>query len=133
MTDAEACIAEIVELHLLFERWMGDGEGDFGRFEAAFADGFSMIGPTGRRLDRAGILAFLREARGVRGAGFRIVIEEAEALHIAPPLLLMHYIERQWLAGGVETARRASALFRMEKGGPRWLAVQETWAAPPPG
>lgn len=130
--DPESCIAEIVDLHRLFESWLGRGEGDAARFEAAFAPGFTMVMPTGRRLDRTAILAFLREARGMRGAGFRIAIEEAEALHIAPPLLLMHYIERQWLAGGVETARRATALFRMENGTPRWLAVQETWVTPPP-
>jgi hypothetical protein len=88
--------------------------------------------PNGRRLDRAEVLDFLRQARGARGAGFRIAIEDVAVLHAAPPLLvLMHYVERQWLQGH-ETARRAAALFRMEPGGPRWLFVQETWVTPPP-
>lgn len=131
MTDAETCKAEIIALHQLFESWLGEGGGDPSGFDAAFAPRFTMVMPTGRRMDRAGVLDFLRGALGVRGPGFRIAIEEAEALHIAPPLVLMHYVERQWF-GAVETARRAIALFRVEGGQARWLSVQETWITPPP-
>jgi hypothetical protein len=127
-----ACTAEIIALHALFESWLGAaGQGDFARVESAFDPGFQMVMPNGRKLDRAGVLAFLHAARGSRGEGFRIAIEEATALHAASPLMLMHYIERQWL-GGQETARRASALFRLDPAGPRWLFVQETWVSPPP-
>ena len=133
MTDpATRCAAEIVALHQVFEATLGaPGADDAGRYEAAFAPGFAMVTPDGRRLDRAAVLAFLRGARGVRGAGFRIAIEDAVPLHIAPPLVLMHYIERQWV-GGAETARRAAALFDVSGEAPRWLFVQETWIAPPP-
>ena len=127
-----ACIAEIVALHALFESWLGAaGQGDFARFEAAFDPGFQMVMPSGRKLDRTEVLAFLHGARGSRGAGFRIAIEEAAVLHAAPPFMLMHYIERQWV-GVQETARRASALFRLDATGPRWLFVQDTWVSPPP-
>jgi hypothetical protein len=125
-----ACAAEVVALHQVFESWLGAGTGDFARFETAFAPGFAMVMPTGRKLDRDGVLAFLRDAAGVRGAGFRIAIEDLAPLHAAPSLLLVHYVERQWI-GPVETARRAAALFRMEPAGPRWLFVQETWITPP--
>lgn len=132
-----ACRAEIVSLHQMFEATLGaPGTDDGGRYEAAFAPGFAMVAPSGGRLDRAEVLAFLRAARATRGAGFRIAIEQAEALHVAPPLVLMHYIERQWV-GGADTARRAVALFDAGGATPRWLFVQETWitppAAPPPG
>jgi hypothetical protein len=134
VTDAERCAAEVVDLHRVFEAVLGaPGQDDAGRFDAAFAPGFAMVAPTGTRLDRAGVLAFLRQARGTRGPGFRIAVEDIAPLHVAPPLVLMHYVERQWLAGGIETARRAAALFRVEPGGPRWLFVQETWITPPPG
>lgn len=134
MTDpATACAEEIVSLHRVFEAVLGgSGEDGTDRFEAAFAPGFAMVMPNGRRLDRAGVLAFLRSARGVRGEGFRIAIEDIAVLHAAPPLMLMHYIERQWLAGGIETARRAAALFATGGPAPRWLFVQETWISPPP-
>jgi hypothetical protein len=133
VTDAERCAEEIRELHRVFEATLGaPGADDAGRYEAAFAPGFAMVMPNGRRLDRAEVLDFLHQARGVRGPRFRIAIEDVAVLHAAPPLMLMHYVERQWLAGGIETARRAAALFRMEEDGPRWLFVQETWITPPP-
>jgi hypothetical protein len=133
VTDPAArCAAEIVALHQAFEHALGAPGGDATpRFEAAFDPGFAMVGPTGRRLDRADTLAFLRDARGSRGAGFRIAIEDIAVLHAAPPLMLMHYIERQWVRGA-ETARRAVALFSLEAEPPRWLFVQETWITPPP-
>jgi hypothetical protein len=131
VTDAEACAAEIIALHRLFEAWLGQGAGDFARFESAFDPAFVMVMPDGRRLDRAGVLGFLRGAGGVRGAGFRIAIEAAAPLHAMLGLVLMHYVERQWF-GAVETARRAAALFRLAPEGPRWLFVQETWIIPPP-
>jgi hypothetical protein len=134
VTDAERCAEEIRDLHRVFERTLGaPGADDAGRYEAAFAPGYAMVMPNGRRLDRAEVLGFLHQARGSRGPGFRIAIEDVAVLHAAPPLMLMHYIERQWLAGGIETARRATALFRIEPEGPRWLFVQETWVTPPPG
>lgn len=133
MTDpVAACAAEIVALHKVFEATLGaPGADDAGRYEAAFAPGFAMVMPNGRRLDRAAVLDFLRGARGVRGPGFRIAIEEATPLHVAPPLVVMHYIERQWV-GCAETARRACALFDVAGPAPRWLFVQETWVTPPP-
>ncbi len=132
MTDpAEACAAEIVALHRVFERALGaPGEDHAARFEAAFAPGFAMVTPGGQRLDRAGVLGFLRAAGGSRGEGFRIAIEDIGLLHAEGPLVLMHYVERQWVRG-VETARRAVALMRAEEGAVRWLFVQETWVRPP--
>lgn len=136
MTDpvalwSDRCAEEIVALHAVFERALGaPGEDHIARFEAAFDPGFVMVPPTGRRLDRAETLAFLRASIGTRGEGFRIAIEDIALLHAAPPLMLMHYIERQWVRGA-ETARRAVALFRQDPDAPRWLFVQETWITPP--
>lgn len=128
MDDAAACAAEIVALHEAFVAWLGRGEGGMDRFAAAFDPDFVMVTPDGRRLDRAAVLAFLEAGRGRRGSGFRIAVEEVAALHAAPPLVLMHYVEGQRGELG-ETARRSSALFRMAAAGPRWLFVQETWIA----
>ncbi len=128
MTDPAA---EIIALHEVFERALGaPGEDHTARFEAAFDPGFVMVPPTGRRLDRAETLAFLRANKGSRGEGFRIAIEDIAVLHAAPPLMLMQYVERQWVRGA-ETARRAVALFSLEAEPPRWLFVQETWITPP--
>jgi hypothetical protein len=126
--DADACAAEIAALHAAFEAWLGRGVGRMDRFAAAFDPAFVMVTPDGRRLDRSAVLGFLEAGRGRRGAGFRIAVEEVLPLHAASPLVLMHYVERQW--GGAErTARRSAALFQVGPSGPRWLFVQETWIA----
>lgn len=131
MTDpAAAAIAEVVDLHRAFEAWLGAGQGEFGRFGAAFAPGFHMVHPSGRLYDRDGTLGMLRAGRAGRGAGFRIAVEEARALHAAGGLVLVGYVERQWLPA--ETARRATALLRVEAASVTWLHVQETWITPPP-
>jgi hypothetical protein len=118
--------AEIVALHDAFSAWIGHGEGDFARFEAAFDAGFTLVQPSGLLLDRDGVLAMLRRLKGARGAGFVIACEEIRPLRIAGDLTLMHYLERQ---GG--TLRRSTALFRDGTPHPVWLAVQETWITPP--
>ena len=66
MTDpATRCAEEIVALHRVFEATLGaPGTDDAGRYEAAFAPGFTMVMPNGHRLERAEVLVFLRGARG---------------------------------------------------------------------
>ena len=67
---------EIEALHDAFAAWMGPGTDVFARFEAALMPEFSMVGPSARRLDRAGVLAMLAGLRGAFGAGFGIEIAE---------------------------------------------------------
>jgi hypothetical protein len=124
----ERAATEIVALHDAFTAWIGRGEGDFARFEAAFAEGFTLIQPSGAMLDRAGVLAMLQRLKGARGPAFIIACEDIRPLHVAGDQALMHYTERQGA-----TLRRSTALFRDGTPHPLWLAVQETWITPPPG
>jgi len=136
---AAAAELEVEELHAAFTVWFRPGapEAVFARFEAALAAGFSMVSPAGLLLAREPLLAGLRAAGGSRGDTFRIAIEDQTPLHIAPPLILFHYVERQWtasLGAACESARRATALLRADPHGPnglRWLAVHETWITSP--
>jgi hypothetical protein len=123
----ERAAAEIIALHDAFTSWIGSGEGEFARFEAAFAEGFTLIQPSGLLLDRDGVLAMLRRLRGARGTGFAIACEDIRPLHVAGDLVLMHYAERQG-----ETLRRSTVLLRDAAPRPLWLAVQETWVIAPP-
>ncbi|MCA3263485.1 MAG: DUF4440 domain-containing protein [Telmatospirillum sp.] len=131
--DLAAAIREIEELHAAFAAWMGPGAGPeiFARFEAAFAPEFSMVGPSGKRLDRAGVLAMLAANRAAFGAGFAIKIEAAVPLAHGPGFVCVGYDEIQTGRPG-PLQRRASALFRADTAaanGLRWLAVHETWIA----
>ncbi|MCM0019974.1 MAG: DUF4440 domain-containing protein [Tagaea sp.] len=123
---------EIEELHDAFARWMGVGDDAvFARFEAAFAPGFSMVGPSGARLDRAGVLDMLRARRAAFGPEFRIEIRDPVPLAAGPGFIAVGYDEVQFNRPG-PLSRRASAVFEPHAGGPnglRWLLVHETWIA----
>jgi hypothetical protein len=137
MTDAvpafAAAVREIEELHAAFAAWMGPGGGPelFARFESAFAPEFTMVGPGGKRLDRAGVLAMLNANRAAFGAGFGIAIEAAVPLAHGADFICVGYDEIQTGRPG-PLQRRASAVFRPVQAAPnglRWLAVHETWIA----
>ncbi len=128
-----AASREIVELHAAFAAWMGPGAGPeiFARFEAAFAPEFTMVGPSGKRLDRAGVLAMLAANRAAFGAGFGIDIEAVVALAHGADFVCVGYDEIQTGRPG-PSQRRASAVFRPVQAAPngvQWLAVHETWIA----
>ncbi|MFM7346812.1 MAG: DUF4440 domain-containing protein [Tagaea sp.] len=124
-----AAVKEIEELHAAFARWMGAGDDVFARFEASFAPGFSMVGPSGARLDRAGVLAMLRDRRGAFGPAFGIEIRAPVELASGPGFLAVGYDEIQVNRPG-PLARRASAVFAPAAAAPNglvWLLVHETW------
>lgn len=127
-----AAVKEIEELHDAFARWMGPGdESVFARFDASFAPGFSMVGPSGARLDRAGVLDMLRSRRAAFGAEFRIEIRDCAKLAEGPGFLAVGYDEIQVNRPG-PLQRRASAVFAPNPSGPNgliWLLVHETWIA----
>lgn len=123
----ERAVEEIVDLHRVFEAWIGRGEGNPARFEAAFDPDFAMVPPDGRTMDRAAVLAMLERARGARGTGFRIMVEAPVVVWRSGAHVLVGYVERQWSDAG-ETARRSTALMRgRDEGAPAWCFVQETW------
>jgi hypothetical protein len=127
--EFERARLEIVDLHDAFAAWMGAGADVFARFEAALAADFSMVGPSAKRLDRAGVLAMLGGMRGAFGPGFGIRIEAAVPLAHGADFICVGYDEIQVGRPG-PSRRRASALLCPDPAGPnglRWLAVHETW------
>lgn len=135
MTLAEASAAgrEIVALHVFFDGWLSGrleaGEAVFAELRAALSPDFTMVGPTGKRLDQAAVIGWLASAHGSRGADFRIWIENVAPLLQRGPVHLATYDECQHIAG-TDTRRRVTGVFE-EKAGARnglvWLAVHETW------
>jgi hypothetical protein len=128
----QAAIAETETLHAFFESWLGADPPtpeSFARVEAALAPTFTLIGPDGRRESRDAVIAALQAEHGARGPDFRIRVEAPEPVALEPPVVVLAYRERQWLAG-VETLRQSTAVFRSDGEAPnglRWLTLQETW------
>ena len=135
---ASSALQDVVELHAFFEAWLGGAapksEAAFARLEDALAPSFTMVAPDGQRLGRDEVVASLRMAHGSRaGVRFRIGVQDAEALFLAPPVVTVGYIEEQE-ANGQVTRRRSTAVLAARAGGGRtlWHALHETWIAADP-
>ncbi|MCX7341901.1 MAG: hypothetical protein NT037_15525 [Hyphomicrobiales bacterium] len=135
MTVAEASAAgrEIVALHVFFDGWLSGrleaGEAVFTELREALSPDFTMVGPTGKRLDQAAVLGWLATSRGSRGPDFRIWIENVGFLLRRGSVQLASYDECQHSAG-TDTRRRVTVVFEQKDGarnGLVWLAVHETW------
>lgn len=123
---------EIVELHEFFQGWLGGGlaptDEEFHRLEKVLAEGFTLITPDGRRLERDELLQGLRGSAGAR-AGLRIWVEKPHLHHEGKALLIASYQEWQ-MEKGSPRARVSTVIFRPRKAlpnGVEWLHVHETW------
>jgi len=132
------CHREVIELHKFFEGWFNgdaDTSGDFDRFEDVMAEGFVIVTPEGRAIERQDLVDGLRRARrswrqdGAEGG--RIWIESLRLHHAEGDLALVTYQEWQEVQGVVK-GRLSTALFRTRDDTPNgveWLHVHETWLA----
>ena len=135
---AQAVLQEVSDLHAFFEAWLsGEAENTntvFSRVESTLGEEFTMVSPSGQRLQRSDVIGWLRGTHGARATQgpFHIAIAEPEILLLRPPLVLLGYVEEQTL-GDVVTRRQSTALFEISiEGGQRvrWLALHETWIGP---
>jgi hypothetical protein len=135
---AQAVLQEVADLHAFFEAWLsGEAENTntvFSRVESTLGEEFTMVFPSGQRLQRSDVIGWLRGTHGARASqgSFHIAIAEPEILLLRPPLVLLGYVEEQTL-GDVVTRRQSTALFEVSiEGGQRvrWLALHETWIDP---
>jgi len=135
-----AALREVADLHGFFEAWLsGEAENTdavFFRLERTLGDGFTMVSPSGDRLQRPDVIGRLRGAHGTQReqSPFHVAIVEPELLLLRPPLVILRYVEEQ-TAGSVVTRRRSTAVFETLAEGEedvRWLALHETWIGPRP-
>jgi hypothetical protein len=135
---AQAVLQEVADLHAFFEAWLsGEAENTnavFSRVESSLGEEFTMVSPSGQRLQRSDVIGWLRGTHGARASqgSFHIAIAEPEILLLRPPLVLLGYVEEQ-TAGDVVTRRQSTAVFDVSfvvgglVGG---LALHETWIDP---
>ena len=124
---AEAAGAEIEALHAHLVALFTGRTRSLARCDAAFAADFSMVGPSGRRLDRPAILGFIANASAP--PDFHIRIGDLRSIWESDTAALLQYVEEQY-RGGRTTRRLSSALFTAERGAPLgvvWRYLQETW------
>jgi len=130
------CGSEIHELHQFFEDWftarLDATEESFRRFADVLADGFEIVSPEGRKLDRDEILSAVRGTHGMHAAvPFRIWVDDVVTRDLGGGLLLATYEE--WQSVGQRTRGRLStAIFRPREGAPHgleWVHVHEVWLA----
>jgi hypothetical protein len=132
----ERASAEIVALHRFFVEWYNvptAATADFSRFERAMGEGFHMIPPDGRVLDRAAVLGYVRGNRGTAAGDFAIDIEDIRAGWESDGTIVVIYVEAQ-LKAGKASRRQASALFTTNPsapGGVEWRHLHETWLQMP--
>jgi len=130
------CRAEIEQLHAFFQDWLnGAPPGDddaFRRLSEVLGEGFTLVTPEGRAVEREPLIDGLRRSHGrwrdVEGGG-RIRIENVRMRHAEGDTALLTYEEWQ-TAGGHERGRLSTALFRRADGAPNgveWLHVHEVW------
>lgn len=129
---------EIVTLHVFFESWLGeDGANpvdlaEFARFEETLAADFSMVTPSGARIEREPLVELLHRGRGSR-PGLVISIRNVRRIAEEGGLTWVSYEEWQKDDDHGEKGRASVALLERSPAGPRgwiWRFVQETWLPP---
>lgn len=132
MNCEERCRQEVVDLHQFFQDWfrgeLPDTDEAFARFGGVMAEGFEMVSPDGRAIDRAAIIDIVRSGRGEEPAT-EIWIENHRHRLTIGGLSLVTYEEWQESVGR-KRGRLSSALLQLcedTPNGVRWLNVHETW------
>jgi hypothetical protein len=127
---------EIVEIHQFFQGWfnglVSNDEKIFERLTRVLADGFTLITPRGKLIDREEMISSLQSAYHSR-KGMRIWIEKVQILHRFGEITMVSYEEWQLVERDV-TVRLSSAIFKFQPGAPNkvvWLHVHETWMHSP--
>jgi hypothetical protein len=131
------CQAEVSELHRFFEDWFNGAvpadDETFARFAGVMGEGFVIVTPEGRAVERDTLIEGLRGSHGrwrLEGkGGGRIWIENVDVRHAGDGMTAVTYEEWQEVDGRVR-GRISTALFRAKKGAPNgieWLHVHETW------
>jgi hypothetical protein len=128
---ADLAWEEVGALHAFFETWLREREPvmDFSEVESALGQNFRLISPDGKIDERSTVVAWIRDARGSRGADFSIVVSDPFPIWMGDDAVLLEYTEHQH-RDGQRTRRRSTALFLTNPSAPRgveWRHLQETW------
>ncbi len=129
----DRCKIEVVELHQFFQDWFNGKleptDKNFARFTDILGEDFTIIGPSGRVIERAPLVARVRNAHGTR-ANSQMWIENFCLRSGEGNLAIATYEEWQKDGDGATNTRISTVIFREKTDAPNgveWLHVQETW------
>ena len=133
MSDMHPFFDDVVSTHELIRDWLAGATTNAAlctALLARFAPGFSMISPTGKVLDKAGLAAFFNTAAGSR-PGLHMQIADLVLLQQSEHGATVSYRERQTQAGAQPTERWSTVVYeKTPEGRLLWRHLHETWAAP---
>ncbi len=125
---------EIVQLHQFFEDWYrGHETADFDRFDQALSDGFMIIMPDGRVLDRDVIVEAVRGQHDSDSQA-ELEIRNVQLHEVHEATAIFTYEEWQGRDGETMRGRLSSVVFALDDQAPNgltWLHVHETWLPEP--
>lgn len=127
---AERGEREITELHQFFQDWYrGSEAADFQRFDQVLAEGFSIILPDGRILERAVIVDAVRGQHDSDSQA-ELEIRNVRLHKIHRNTAIFTYEEWQGRQGRSPRGRLSTVVFAGDQQAPNglvWLHVHETW------
>lgn len=118
-------IQEVIDAHVIIERWLGRSEGSAQALMERFAAEFTMIPISGVKMDYQTVSGFFDSAGGSR-PGLNIVIDHAQVLSEWPDGGAVLYRETQTLPEQGGTVRWSTAIFQRVEGKIIWRHLQET-------
>ena len=122
---------EVIALHDFFVGWYNASlpERAFDtEFMARLDNGFTIIMPSGVRLDHETLVSSMHASYGKK-PGFRIEIRNVRLLHATGSIAVAQYEEwqhNQQESTGVGSGRISTVIFSLGDK-PQWLHVHETW------
>jgi len=123
-------LAEIEELHNMFESYFLGTTTSLARAEVALAAEFAIVGPDGVEADRAQTMAALLAGHG-HTSSLEISITDAELILETNDIVVARYVENHQLSDRTNH-RLATVVFIRSPAGPNgllWRRVHETWIA----
>lgn len=118
-------LQEVLDAHVLIERWLSQGEGSAEALMTRFAAEFIMIPPGGEKMDYPAVSRFFHHA-GATLPGLHIVVDQAKIISEWHDGAAVLYRESQTLADSSQNVRWSTAIFQQAEGKIVWRHLQET-------
>ncbi len=104
-------LQEVLDAHVLIERWLSHGEGSAEALMKRFAADFTMIPLSGEKMDYPTVSRFFHHAGGSR-PGLDIVVDQMEIISEWHDGAAVLYRESQTLADSSQNVRWSTAIFQ---------------------